>query len=159
MAHVRTQIRNKVRDLLTDHVFTSGATFENFPWDGFPMEEDIPEDGLVIHHLPGETVLRDPPDVNRTQYRRAIRVVVTCVARINAGDMDRAVEDRLDEIAVDVEKALAGDLTFGAYAALSTLTGTNLEPLPDECGSLRLDMLYEVEAWTPANQPDIEVVP
>ena len=155
MAHVRKQIRDGVKRLLEAG---DAIPLDDLPWDNFYASDEVPPGGYVVFHVARESILRDPPEANFTNWRRGIDTIVRCVVALEDGDdrvSGRAVEDRLDELAVRVEKAMAADLSFGLRAGYAALVSVTLEPLPDECGSMRLDMVYTMTAWTPADQPDI----
>lgn len=105
MSHVRRQIRERVGTTLGSLATTSTRVYQS----RMVSLPDTLLPALCIYTL-SEAVAAEHGDVPRSQMRE-LRLVVEAYARA-AADLD----DTLDQIAVEVEEAMAGDRDLGGLA-------------------------------------------
>lgn len=144
MAHIRQQLRAAATAALTNQT-AAGARV--FPSRVYPLAAaDLP--ALLIY-----TTVEASEEGSIDSPRRLIRTTQLHV-RIRA-KAAVGVDDVLDAIAVDVEKRMASDPSFGGLAKNSILTGSTAAFTgqgDDEVGELTLD--YAVELHTAEDDPE-----
>lgn len=102
MAHLRTQIRNALVALLTDLPTTADRVF---PGQIYPLgPEQLP---ALLVHVDDEEIealtIHGPAQLSRT-----VTIRVECVTQLSEG-----LEDEMDEMALEVEHAVASDASLG----------------------------------------------
>lgn len=142
--HVNQQVREAIKaKLLNTGAFAMVATNR-----GANLEEvDLPAAIITTTSDDITTETKDEP----IPERRIIRVSVVIVADAAMEDLD----DRMDDLRVEVEKALAGDLDGIAFRVEHA--GATLEVGTDEEGQhwfAFYALEWEVELWTRQGQPD-----
>lgn len=148
MAHARTQIRNAVAALLTGLPTTADRVHVN---RRRPVPGGSLQPTLLIRT--GEDVADDEPVVigSPRLIHRHLQVIVEAVAR------DAAVDDLLDQVSLEVEQALAADLSLGGrVVALSPWTVTRAEEDDDDkLGGMAISFTAEYRIYE--NAPDVLV--
>lgn len=148
MAHVREQIRNAAVSALTGLPTTGVRVFKSRK---YPLQEqELP--GLLVYTMAEESetaALGYPRMINRKLVLRVLGI-----AKQNA-----SLDDTLDDIAEEVETALASDRTFGGLVTDNQLMATemNLQTINDEeisdkpIGIIAMDwtVLYRTLETTP----------
>lgn len=114
MTHARVQIRAAVAAALANLPTTGGNVFPGRPW---PLDEG---------ERPGIVVLTPAEDaeVDAIGPVKLMRTLEVLVIGYDDGD---AIEDRLDQIALEVETAIAADPTLGGTVKEIVLSGTAME--------------------------------
>lgn len=146
MAHVRKQIRDQVKTTLTGLITTGSNVFTaRF----FPLEQSsLP--GLVIHsdseELTEQVTLGKP-----RQQQRQLDLVVVAYAGGSTCD------DTLDQIAVEVEEAMAADVTLNGLAKDCVLVGTEFEYEANDKPHGIARMTYRVFYIVTENEPEISI--
>lgn len=116
MAHVRKSIRDNVTTTLTGLTTTGSNVFQTRL---FPMEESkLPALAIYTKSETSDYSTITPP---RTQVR-ALEVIVEAYVKGTAN-----IDNTIDTIAVEIEEALATDLTRGGYAKDTQVTETDIE--------------------------------
>lgn len=116
MAHVRKSIRDNVTTTLTGLTTTGSNVFQTRL---FPMEESkLPALAIYTKSEASDYSTITPP---RTQVR-ALEVIVEAYVKGTAN-----IDNTIDTIAVEIEEALATDLTRGGYAKDTQVTETDIE--------------------------------
>lgn len=116
--HARRQIREAVQAALTGLDTTADRVFTGRPW---PLQEgELP--GIVIV-IPSESVIDDG-----SAFGDGAEAIVGRQASLIVLGYDQGedIEDRLDQIALEVETAMAADPTFGGLVKDSELAGSSL---------------------------------
>ncbi|NDV20827.1 hypothetical protein GO013_15560 [Pseudodesulfovibrio sp. JC047] len=112
MAHVRTQVRDALKDRLSGLPTTSGNVFKS---RGYPItSEKFP--ALLIYNGPEAS---EPVDFDDAKDRE-----FDVIVEAGAFAPEDQVDDMLDQIAVEVENAIEADQTLGGLAKSTTLTGS-----------------------------------
>ncbi|WP_422022941.1 hypothetical protein [Roseibium sp.] len=146
MAHIRQQIREAVYAVLDPLPRTSGNChlMRTYPTDG----DRTPS--LLVYVLRERSELSGMGGDDRTMSRF---LDVTIEAQARGRDFD----DKLDDIAVDVEKAMFSNRFFGGLARNSQLVETVLDlgSDRDHRRSGVLIMRYQIETDGPEANPEI----
>ena len=145
MSHIRTQIRKRVKTLLSGLAATGGNVFVGRTW---PLERpSLP--CLLVY-----TTDEPSADAAFSPIRQQRVVTLTVEGRV-AGIDDEAMLDSLDELARQVEVAL---LAAGALASLALaieLTQTLATTTAGNDGRWgQVEMTFRVEYHTAAGAPD-----
>lgn len=143
MAHVRRQIRDAVVTALTGLSSTGARVSATRKYTH--GKASLP--ALAVYTLDEESESETLGTAGL--LARSLRLVVTGYARAS-----NSVEDTLDQIAAEVEAALAGEPTLGGLAKRSTLIGTEIEieeQAEQPIGSIRL--IWRVDYLTAADAP------
>lgn len=116
MTHARKQIRDQIVTTLTGLATTGSNVFASRMW---PMaEEQMP--GLIVY-----TVSEDSEAVAQSSSGYTLgRVLNVSIDAYVAAAVN--VDDLVDQIAVEIEEALAGDAALDALVERSVLTRTEI---------------------------------
>lgn len=130
-SHARTQVRAAVATLLGNLATTQGRVFAGYPWELNPAE--IP--GLAILS-PSERIDENFSSFSGGVNQLGRRVTLIVVGYAKGDD----IEDRLDQIALEVEQALGADRTLGGTVLDSEITSTEfaIEVDDQRVGQVRL---------------------
>lgn len=123
--HARTQIRNALATLLTGLATTGANVFTSRVTD-YDREHELPALNIMINeedHDRGE----EAAEMGSVEWRQ-IEIVIE--GRIAAAGTDN-IDDDLDQLALEVELAIAGDADLGGLLFDFEYAGTSLE-LDDE---------------------------
>jgi hypothetical protein len=117
MAHYRTTIRNAARDILMELPTTAGRCYVS---RYYPVAQNkLP--CLCVYTL---SEASEPHRIGSGRaLMRTLELVVECIAEAND-----VLDDRLDEMAFEVEEAIGADTTLGLPDGVydCTLTGTRV---------------------------------
>jgi hypothetical protein len=149
MAHIRKQIRDAVVTLLTGLATTGSKVYPNRVW---PLSEaELPgilvmaDADTVSSYSEGSLAANTPRNINRLAH-----LTVQALAR---GD---AIDDQLDQICLEVEKALAADRFLGGLSVNVTLVDTRIQLKGDgEKPTGEATMSYLIEYWVLDTTPDV----
>lgn len=139
MGHVRADIRAAVVTALTGLTTTGSRVLVD---DQYPVE-DVP--ALVI-----KTSEENAGESVEGIRQRAVGVSVEAVSKLTSG-----ITAQLDQIALEVETALAGSITVGARQLAVDYLGTD-EPQLDggsDRGVGRMTLRFRITAFTAAASP------
>lgn len=155
MAHQRKLIRDAVLAALVDATDAEARVFNN-RIAAWPVR--ILQDGPAISvYAVSEEV--DPGGARNSSPKKLNRVLQLGIEGVAVASGSGDVEDTLDELALQIERAMHRDQTFGDTCGTSTLVDTHLEVAENgetEIGNIRL--LYEVEYFTHApERADVEL--
>lgn len=152
MAHIRTQIRNALSTRLTGLTTTGARVFNN------RLEP------LQFTELPALLVMNDSEIINGRSFgsqlaphaRRELRTIsykVRAVVKANA-----AIEDTLDQICLETEKAIGSDIFMGGLTVDARLISTVYEKdeSSDKVEAIA-DMIFEFDTWVLNTTPDVVV--
>ena len=142
--HVRTQIRKAITAALTGLTTAGDRVFESYP---HPLQDkDLP--GLKVDTVdPGEVESDDLHDL----LRRRLPVRITACVKQNAG-----YQDVVDQMFLEVEKALAADQTLGGLIhSLRPVSEPGYETEAGERTVQRAGQIFEVEYFTAFSAPDV----
>jgi len=140
--HVRRQLREAVAVAVTGLVTTAARVFQSRV---YPVQTaELP--GLLVH-TDAET---DEQQLDLS-YRREVDVVIEAKARATA-DLD----DLLDEMAKEVETALANGVTLGGRNVPLPLVGIVVERSDEgEQPTGTLTLTYQPTLYSAPGQPDV----
>jgi len=139
MGHVRADIRAAVVTALTGLTTTGSRVLVD---DQYPVE-DVP--ALVI-----KTSEENAGEAVEGIRQRAVGVSVEAVSKLTSG-----ITAQLDQIALEVETALAGSITVGGRVLAVDYLGTD-EPQLDggsDRGVGRMTLRFRITAFTAAASP------
>jgi hypothetical protein len=120
MAHVRKLIRDNIKTVLTGLTTTGSNVFQTRL---FPIEEgNMPALCIYTKTEVTDYSSMTPP---RTQYR-TLEIAVEAYVKGTS-----LLDNSIDTIAVEVEEALATDLTRGGNAKDTLITGVEIDYSPD----------------------------
>ena len=147
--HLRKQIRDAVVGLLTGLPTTGAKVYANRVWplgnSELPGILVMADADTVNSYSEGSVVANVPRNVNRTAH-----LTVQCIAQGNA------IDDQLDQVCLEVEKALAADRFLGGLSANVTLVDTRIQLKGDgERPTGEATMSYQVEYWVLDTTPDV----
>lgn len=149
MSHIRAQIRAAVITNLTG-LFTTGANvFQTRVWpindSELPCLLVMTDADVVNSYSEGSVVGNTPRNVNRTMHL-AIQAVVRGLA----------IDDALDQICLEVEKALSADRFLGGLSVNVALADTRIQFKGDgEKPTGEATMTYQIEYWVLDTTPDV----
>lgn len=143
MSHAHKLIRDAAKTALTGLTTTATRVFANRLYA--LADTDLP--GLRIS-LDAETV--DVPDigVNPVQERQ-LQLLVECCAKANT-----ALDDAVDQIQLEVEKALSSGLTVGSVHLDCVLAASQFDDAIGLTPVAVKKVTYLVKFFTRANAPD-----
>lgn len=152
MPHVRTQLRNAVKTRLSTVPALKSAQnmsrmLRDFQTDSFPIAMVAVSENVT--QSPGSMIGQQP---QTRSYTIHVRLGVTAADE---------VEDRLEQIAVDVEKAmLQPDFGIGKITNWRYAGGGDLNPEDINCGTLCSQVLtYTADIMTLDAEPDRNLHP
>ena len=116
VAHVRTEIRARVATLLTGLATTGNSVLTSIPEALDP--EELP--ALVIYTA-AETIEDGSFPRPRVQHRLVDLMIEGCAQAVTG------VEDTLDQMALEVEQAIASDNSLGGLVHVCTLQSTETQ--------------------------------
>lgn len=150
MSHIRKQIRDAVTLKLTGLPTTGANVFQTRVW---PVNDsELP--GILVmldadqinSYSDGSVVANTPRSVNRT-----LHLTVQALVR------GLAIDDALDQICLEVEKALAVDRFLGGLSVNVTLADTRIQFKGDgEKPTGEASMSYQIEYWVLDTTPDVK---
>jgi hypothetical protein len=147
--HVRQQIRDHVVTLLTG-LATTGSNVHGSRVRAL-KDDDLP---ALLVYTTSEAVTEMTIGLPRTQVR-SLDLVVEGLVGTSGGNPD----DTLDDIAKEVETAIAGDVLLGDLAKSSALQATEIDFQPPDAkrrfGAVRLT--YEIVYATKESAPTVAV--
>jgi len=148
MPHVRKQLRDAIRARITG-LSTTGSKVYDAPSDPIPPTE-LPALALYLLSETAETTTK-----NRQQERvLEIRIEALAAYRSPLAGEVNATADELDQMAAEIEAALAGDLTFGSLVRDVQFQGTEIDFTPDgqsqtAMARLRFSLTYDTREGQP----------
>ncbi len=150
MSSIRSQIRAAVITKLTGLPTTGANVFQTRVW---PVNDtELPcllvttDADVVNSYSEGSVVGNTPRDVNRTMHLTVQAVVRGAV-----------IDDPLDQICLEVEKALAADRFLGGLSVNVTLADTRIQFKGDgEKPTGEASMSYQIEYWVLDTTPDVK---
>lgn len=148
--HIRKQIRDAVVTLLTGLPTTGSKVYANRVW---PLNDaELPgilvmsDADTVNSYSEGSVVANTPRNVNRTAH-----LTVQVLTR------GAAIDDQLDQVCLEVEKALAADRFLGGLSSNVTLVDTRIQLKGDgEKPTGEASMSYQIEYWVLDTTPDVK---
>lgn len=155
MAHQRKLIRDAVKAALIAEGTDAGTRVINNRTGVWPIR--LLEQGPACSvYAVEEAVIPDSKNTSPKKLSRILTLAIEgAVLAAPAGDVD----DAIDELALQIERAMHRDQTFGDTCGKSTLTGTLIEITTEgetEIGNVRL--AYDVEYFTHApERADVEL--
>ncbi len=149
MSHIRKQIRDAVVIKLTGLATTGVNVFQTRIWPvndaELPCLLVLTDGDTVNSYSEGSVVANTPRNVNRT-----LHLTVQVLVR------GTSIDDALDQICLEVEKALASDRFLGGLSVNVTLTDTRIEFKGDgEKPTGEATMTYQIEYWVLDTTPDV----
>ena len=150
MSHIRAQIRAAVVNLLTGLTTTGANVFQTRVWpvndSELPCLLVMTDADVVSSYSEGSVVANTPRNVNRTMH-------LTVQALVRSATTD----DALDQICLEVEKALSADRFLGGLSANVTLADTRIQFKGDgEKPTGEATMTYQIEYWVLDTTPDVK---
>lgn len=137
MAHVRKTIRDKIVTLVTGLSTTGTNVFRSRV---YPLESaKLP--GLTVYTLDEDSQIITMGSTGNNRMDRVVEIAIEGYARETSN-----LDDKLDQIALEVEEAIAADDTLTGSAKKAELVKTNITMLGDgnqPIGAIRL--LYEIQ--------------
>lgn len=113
--HPRKVIREAVVKLLVDAKTAAGADVyptREAPWKSIELP------GIAVYTVEENSERKNP----QGNLDRHLVLAIHAVARLNEG-----IDDALDALSLQIEKAMAADQTLGGTALFSHLSGTEIE--------------------------------
>lgn len=150
MAHIRTQLRDALKTRLTGLATTGARVFAN----RFEKISDAELPALEIMNDSEQIVSRSIGSQAAPHARsemRTVSFVVRAMVKTNT-----APDDALDQICLEVEKAVASDIFFGGKSMDARL-GRTLHRF-DADGEKIIgiaEMIFELDAWVSNTDPDV----
>lgn len=148
--HVRGQIADRIEEILLDLPTTADRVFKGRTR------------ALKAQHQPSLLVYvrREQSDIisagNPAKLQRIATAVVEGRANATGASAAEDVEATLDQIAAEVEPAMAGSPPLGGLAIEVTLTATEIEVIaPGDVHEGRIWMQYRVTYLTLETQPTV----
>ena len=123
--HARTQIRNALATLLTGLTTTGANVFTSRVTD-YDRENELPALNIMINEEDHDRA-EEAAQMGSIEWRQ---IEITIEGRIAAAGTDN-IDDDLDQLALEVELAIAGDADLGGLLFNNEYAGTSLE-LDDE---------------------------
>jgi hypothetical protein len=143
--HARTQIRRAVAKMLTNLPTTQERVFEGYPWEINP--EELPALEILS---PSERIDEDFSSSTGGVNQLGRRVTLIIVGYTTGDD----IEDRLDQIALEVERAIGADRTLGGTVIDSEITATEFAVAVDEVRVGQVQLTYEAIYRTTRAAPE-----
>lgn len=145
MAHVRTQIRNAVVACLANLPMTGSRVY---PGRALPVDpERIAGPALLVY-------CGDEPEISRTTIGQPATEAHQLLLHVNGvAKASVNLEDVLDQIALEVQKAIDPLLIGGNGCELKAIKAGIDETLEKPCGVITLT--YQIEYYTRSDQPDV----
>ncbi len=148
MAHIRQQIRAAAITVLTGLVTTASRVY------------GVRGHALTQAKLPA-LIIRTPAEASEhitigADPALLRQITLTVLVQAVGGD---TLDDDLDQIASEVEAAIAADVTLGGVADDAMLVATEIEP-PDASGeqlSNSMIMTFAVETRTARSDPETKI--
>lgn len=140
MAHVRQQIRESVATIVGGLTTTGTNVFQSRVWN--VQESELP---CLLIYTNDETI----DDGTLNDLVRRLTLTLEGKAQVST-----TLDDTLDDIASEVEIAMALDITIGGMAVSSSLDSTSVELTSEgdqPIGSISLN--YDVTYMTPNGNP------
>lgn len=150
MSHIRQQIRAAILAKLTGLPTTGGNVFQTRVWpvndSELPCLLIMTDADMINSYSDGSLVGFVPRSVNRTLHLTIVAVV-----------RGVAIDDALDAICLDVEKALAADRFLGGLSANITLSDTRIQFKGEgEKPTGEATMSWLIEYWVSDTTPDVK---
>ena len=153
MSHINKQIRNVFATLVTGLATTGANVFQD---RNHPLAAtDMP--GLRVYVQ--DSQLNDSLDTQSTDaaapflQRRDINLVCECLAKTSS-----TMEDTLDEIALEVEKAIAANPLLGLAKLPSRLKNIQTQVgYATDVAAGQATMNWHITVFTMSNAPDVAV--
>ncbi len=150
MSHIRAQIRAAVVTLLSGLPTTGAKVFQTRVWpvndSELPCLLVMTDADIINSYSEGSVVANTPRNVNRT-----LHLAVQALVR------GTAIDDALDQICLEVEKALAADRFLGGLSVNVTLADTRIQFKGDgEQPTGEATMTYQIEYWVLDTTPDVK---
>lgn len=143
MAHIRKQVRDQVATTLTG-LSTTGSNV--FPTRFYSLEQSkLP--GLIVY-TNNEELVEQLTIGKPRQQQRQLDIVIEGYAGGSTCD------DTLDTIAVEVEEAIAADVTLGGLVKDCVLAGTEFEYEAEEKPHGLIRMTYQALYIVAENDPE-----
>jgi hypothetical protein len=151
MAHIRTQLRNAIKTRLTGLATTGSSVFNN--------RQEILSDA----ELPALIVRNDLDQItsraigsqaapHARMEQRTVSIKVQAYAKQNTG-----LDDVLDQMCLEVEKAIAADIFMGGLTNDARLMSTSVQfDESSEKVEGSAEMIWEFDTWVPNNAPDTQ---
>lgn len=150
MAHVRAQIRAKLVAVLSGLATTGANVYAN-------RKELVP-----ASNLPAVFIMNDNDEIKARAIGsqaapHARNEMSTVMMKIQAAAKATAgLDDTLDEICLEVQKAISADIFLGGLTVDARLMSTvfELDALGETQAGLA-DMIWEFDFWSANNAPDV----
>lgn len=151
MSHVRQQLREFARDALRGAHDAGNLSVPSR--DAVVASRAFPAvpPAVAVYALDEESQLETADANANPRWLRRLRLVVDVVVEVNG-----AVDDALDWLCAQVERALAADLTMGGRLSLpAELVATDIEVLEDAQTPVAVASLAYLCEWrSPVGRPD-----
>lgn len=149
MSHARKQIRDAVANLVSG-LTTTGARV--FPSRVYSLDEtELPSLSIFMIDVSQDEVITRITVGTPPRFHRQCPLIIEGYAV-----MDDAVDDVLDQIAAEVETAMAAPLIVGSRTVPAQLQTTSKELIGDNEGQIGIvRLVYSVSYVTAENTPEI----